>query len=198
MCILHNIVFANCADATNSAAPRAGLLMQPEGFARGKIRPHPFRLGQHRCFPAQASPWGEAVACRATDEGKACGTHKPSVKAFFGKARRGRKASTSSAPLCGAPSPARGRLALPATLPPKHGFNKQARGARYFVPCPSGFVLTSHPHPRGKAGVRAMSNLVEMTGIEPVSEKKSMRVSPGAVCLQHSLRIRPTNRPVRW
>ena len=29
--------------------------------------------------------------------------------------------------------------------------------------------------------------LVELTGIEPVSEKKTVRVSPGAVCLLTSL-----------
>ena len=33
--------------------------------------------------------------------------------------------------------------------------------------------------------------LVEMRGVEPLSEKKSTRVSPGAVCLQHSRRARP-------
>ena len=27
----------------------------------------------------------------------------------------------------------------------------KVRGARYFVPCPSGSVLTSQPHPHGKA-----------------------------------------------
>ena len=40
--------------------------------------------------------------------------------------------------------------------------------------------------------------MVELTGIEPVSEKKSTRVSPGAVCLQNSRRARPANRPALW
>lgn len=40
--------------------------------------------------------------------------------------------------------------------------------------------------------------LVDPTGIEPVSEKRSARVSPGAVCLQHFLCGRPANRPRHW
>ena len=40
--------------------------------------------------------------------------------------------------------------------------------------------------------------VVDPTGIEPVSEKRSARVSPGAVCLQHSRRARPANRPTLW
>ena len=40
--------------------------------------------------------------------------------------------------------------------------------------------------------------VVDPTGIEPVSEKRSARVSPGAVCLQHSRSGRPANRPPHW
>ncbi len=40
-----------------------------------------------------------------------------------------------------------------------------------------------------------MSFLVEMTGVEPVSEKKSAIVSPGADYLQNSLGDKPVIRP---
>ena len=43
-----------------------------------------------------------------------------------------------------------------------------------------------------------VTELVEMRGIEPLSEKKSARVSPGAVRLQHSLCARPANKPTHW
>jgi len=53
--------------------------------------------------------------------------------------------------------------------------------------------MWTDPHPlkqkqiRNNASQRRLSsdlhNMVELTGVEPVSEKKSVRVSPGAVCL---------------
>ena len=41
----------------------------------------------------------------------------------------------------------------------------------------------------------ACSDMVEMRGVEPLSEKKSARVSPGAVYLQDSLGVRRINTP---
>lgn len=43
----------------------------------------------------------------------------------------------------------------------------------------------------------SMGLMVEMTGVEPVSEKRATLVSPGAVCQQDSPEGRPANRPPR-
>ena len=59
----------------------------------------------------------------------------------------------------------------------------------------SGFLLVElkaqNPNPKGSD----LRVLVEMTGIEPVSEKRATLVSPGAVHLQDSPIGGPVNRP---
>lgn len=58
--------------------------------------------------------------------------------------------------------------------------------------------LGSHKYKHSKRPptfVGGLSILVEMTGIEPVSEKRSTLVSPGAVHLQDSPIGRPVNGP---
>ena len=40
--------------------------------------------------------------------------------------------------------------------------------------------------------------MVETTGVEPVSKKLFMTVSTSLVYLQHSLAVRPINRPTVW
>ena len=45
--------------------------------------------------------------------------------------------------------------------------------------------------------IKIAVRLVELTGIEPVSEKRSALVSTGVVCLQDSPGIRRTNAPTR-
>jgi len=40
--------------------------------------------------------------------------------------------------------------------------------------------------------------VVEAMGVEPMSEKSSVQVSPGAGDLQHSLRITPIVRLMHW
>ena len=52
---------------------------------------------------------------------------------------------------------------------------------------------TQNPNPQGSD----LQCLVEMTGIEPVSEKRATLVSPGAVRLQDSPGGRPVNGPPR-
>ena len=65
------------------------------------------------------------------------------------------------------------------------------------IPCLYSFLLTvlrtlAVGFPVNKKRTRTLSHresgsstncMVELTGVEPVSEKKSVRVSPGAVCL---------------
>ena len=63
------------------------------------------------------------------------------------------------------------------------------------IPCLCSFTVPSSPFaepPVNKKRTRTLFRkesgsstncMVELTGVEPVSEKKSVRVSPGAVCL---------------
>ena len=53
--------------------------------------------------------------------------------------------------------------------------------------------IKQNPNPEG-SDLRVM---VEMTGIDPVSEKRATLVSPGAVRLQDSPGGRPVNGPPR-
>lgn len=54
--------------------------------------------------------------------------------------------------------------------------------------------IKSRSNPWGSTGI----HMVEMRGVEPLSEKKSTLVSPGAVYLQHSLGAKRINTPTLW
>ena len=50
-------------------------------------------------------------------------------------------------------------------------------------PCSTPQQLTEHQNKNTRRGTAGAFILVELTGVEPVSEKKAVRVSPGAVHL---------------
>ena len=56
-------------------------------------------------------------------------------------------------------------------------------GTAVLPPCLTPQQLTEHQSKNTRRGTAGAFILVELTGVEPVSEKKSVRVSPGAVCL---------------
>ena len=55
----------------------------------------------------------------------------------------------------------------------------------------AGTIKSNSPH---RSAVRGVAFLVEAMGVEPMSEKSSAQVSPGAGDLQHSLRVTPVVR----
>ena len=56
-------------------------------------------------------------------------------------------------------------------------------GTAVLLPCSTPQQLTEHQNKNTRRGTAGAFILVELTGVEPVSEKKSVRVSPGAVHL---------------
>ena len=62
---------------------------------------------------------------------------------------------------------------------------KQSTGlfAAVLPPCSTPQQLTEHQNKNTRRGTAGAFILVELTGVEPVSEKKAVRVSPGAVHL---------------
>lgn len=57
------------------------------------------------------------------------------------------------------------------------------RGTAVLPPCSTPQQLTEHQNKNTRRGTAGAFILVELTGVEPVSEKKAVRVSPGAVHL---------------
>jgi len=56
-------------------------------------------------------------------------------------------------------------------------------GTAVLPPCSTPQQLTEHQNKNTRRGTAGAFILVELTGVEPVSEKKAVRVSPGAVHL---------------
>lgn len=56
-------------------------------------------------------------------------------------------------------------------------------GTAVLPPCSTPQQLTEHQNKSTRRGTAGAFILVELTGVEPVSEKKAVRVSPGAVHL---------------
>ena len=57
------------------------------------------------------------------------------------------------------------------------------RGTAVLPPCSTPQQLTEHQNKNTRRGTAGAFILVELTGVEPVAEKKAVRVSPGAVHL---------------
>lgn len=62
----------------------------------------------------------------------------------------------------------------------------------------SGCCLVEHKRPCANTQGSSGSHLVEAMGVEPMSEKSSVQVSPGAGDLQHSRRATPIVRLAHW
>lgn len=56
-------------------------------------------------------------------------------------------------------------------------------GTAVLPPCSTPQQLTEHQNKNTRRGTAGAFIMVELTGVEPVSEKKAVRVSPGAVHL---------------
>ena len=62
----------------------------------------------------------------------------------------------------------------------------------------SGMVRTKNAPTKQIVAGSPDSHLVEAMGVEPMSEKSSVQVSPGAGDLQHSRRVTPVARLTHW